>query len=312
MTAPDEDRVSRIAKALLGMADRANTARGASWEHGARSAGTLTDAVALIGELRAEVERVHAALRSVEWSSVARIDGAMVLACPACRRHVGEGHAVYCPIREALAAARRRDPTAELARLRRQVERLTRERDEALSGEHAAIMRAESAEIGCEIAYRREPTQAEGDAYEAGAPAHLDGECFVAMGSWTGRRCRSCGRWAWGGPTACMECVRKGERDAALADAAKLREALRGLLLSLDASWVGGHDWPDALSAALAALGLDAEQGPPVCPGCHAVAPERCLPGCIDAEIAEDHRHAVESGDYDTGPDSVDGVEQEP
>lgn len=36
---------------------------------------------------------------------------------------------------------------------------------------------------------------------------------------------------------------------------------------------------------------------PYVCPGCHAVAPERCAPGCIDAEIEEDLRHSHEAGD---------------
>jgi hypothetical protein len=38
---------------------------------------------------------------------------------------------------------------------------------------------------------------------------------------------------------------------------------------------------------------------PHVCPGCHAVGEERCAPGCIDAEIEAEHRHAIESGDYD-------------
>lgn len=35
-------------------------------------------------------------------------------------------------------------------------------------------------------------------------------------------------------------------------------------------------------------------EGPYVCPGCYAVAPERCAPGCIDAEIEEDARHPRE------------------
>ena len=35
------------------------------------------------------------------------------------------------------------------------------------------------------------------------------------------------------------------------------------------------------------------EDRPYVCPGCHAVAPERCLPGCLDAEI-EAEREARE------------------
>lgn len=80
----------------------------------------------------------------------------------------------------------------------------------ALSGESDAVHRAESAEMGCNIAYRREPTQAEGDAHADGAD-----ECFVTMGGWTGRRCRACGRWVWGGPTACEGCVRREERDEA-------------------------------------------------------------------------------------------------
>lgn len=78
----------------------------------------------------------------------------------------------------------------------------------ALLDSHAkALGRAESAELGCEIAYRREPTQAEGDAHEHGAPAHRTGECFVPMGGWTGRRCRVCRLWTWGGPTACARCA---------------------------------------------------------------------------------------------------------
>lgn len=78
--------------------------------------------------------------------------------------------------------------------------------NDALSGEADAVSRAESAELGCEIAYRREPTQAEGDAHADGAD-----ECFVTMGGWTGRRCRACGRWVWGGPTACNRCVGREE-----------------------------------------------------------------------------------------------------
>lgn len=44
--------------------------------------------------------------------------------------------------------------------------------------------------------------------------------------------------------------------------------------------------------------GIHEVDPPYVCPGCHAVAPERCLPGCIDAEIEEDHRRDIEQGDY--------------
>jgi hypothetical protein len=39
--------------------------------------------------------------------------------------------------------------------------------------------------------------------------------------------------------------------------------------------------------------------GPFVCPGCHAVD-EPCLPGCIDAEMAEERRSGMQSdGFYD-------------
>ena len=71
--------------------------------------------------------------------------------------------------------------------------------------------RAEAAELGCEIAYRREPTQAEGDAHEyrhdqsMGASEAIR-ECHVPMGNHHGHRC-SCGRWVWGGPTVCQRCV---------------------------------------------------------------------------------------------------------
>ena len=76
------------------------------------------------------------------------------------------------------------------------------DRDEwQADGIPALAQRAESAELGCEIAYRREPTQAEGN-------AHADGsdECHVPMGNHHGHRC-TCGRWVWGGPTVCQRCV---------------------------------------------------------------------------------------------------------
>lgn len=104
------------------------------------------------------------------------------------------------------------DLSMDDARELRRLALLGLERDErmneALSGEADAVRRAESAELGCEIAYRREPTQDEGDANE-----DEDGECFVAMGGWTGRRCRVCNRWTWGGPTACVACAAREERD---------------------------------------------------------------------------------------------------
>lgn len=65
--------------------------------------------------------------------------------------------------------------------------------------------------------------------------------------------------------------------------------------------WLGEHrEWcqwrafDEAVSGDLAAQVW--EECPYVCPGCHAVAPERCAPGCIDAEIEEDARHEREPG----------------
>lgn len=42
---------------------------------------------------------------------------------------------------------------------------------------------------------------------------------------------------------------------------------------------------------------------PAVCPGCHAVGEETHAPGCIDAEIEAEFRHAIESGNYDREED---------
>ena len=100
----------------------------------------------------------------------------------------------------------------EVLATRREHERRADERlNDALSGEADAVRRAESAELGCEIAYRREPTQAEGDAHEyrhdqsMGASKCIR-ECHVPMGNHHGHRC-PCGRWVWGGPTVCQRCV---------------------------------------------------------------------------------------------------------
>lgn len=69
----------------------------------------------------------------------------------------------------------------------------------------------DSLRLGCEIAYRREPTQEEGDAHEhrhdqSMGASHGSAECFVPMGSHHGWKCK-CGTWVWGGPTVCQRCV---------------------------------------------------------------------------------------------------------
>lgn len=46
---------------------------------------------------------------------------------------------------------------------------------------------------------------------------------------------------------------------------------------------------------------IDAKaEAPYVCPGCHTVGGGPCAPGCIDDEIESEHRHAIETGDYDS------------
>ena len=95
---------------------------------------------------------------------------------------------------------------------------LENDRDEA----RAEIERLrQTLSVTCE----REPTKREGDALERkhnGGEGRIypASECFVANGGWTGRRCRRCTRWVWGGPTACERCVAEEERDEARAEVA--------------------------------------------------------------------------------------------
>lgn len=83
----------------------------------------------------------------------------------------------------------------------------------------------DSLRLGCEIAYRREPTQAEGDANACGSDYGAD-ECFVPMGGHHGWKCK-CGTWVFGGPTVCHRCVDADAVKAALewkAEAVRLRK----------------------------------------------------------------------------------------
>ena len=114
---------------------------------------------------------------------------------------------------------------------------MTRAEREALHADlDDAERRAEAAELGCEIAYRREPTQAEGDAHEyrhdqSMGASECIGECHVPMGNHHGHRCR-CGLWVWGGPTVCVKCV--------AADAVACVQAQRDIILdaSAEGSWM--------------------------------------------------------------------------
>lgn len=55
-----EPRLAELTRALRAMAERANTARGASWEHGARSATTLLAAASLLDSLSDQVRQLVA------------------------------------------------------------------------------------------------------------------------------------------------------------------------------------------------------------------------------------------------------------
>lgn len=48
------------------------------------------------------------------------------------------------------------------------------------------------------------------------------------------------------------------------------------------------------------------DEMPYVCPGCHAVGDERCVPGCIDDAIRREREEALMSGDYDRFEDDED------
>lgn len=95
-------------------------------------------------------------------------------------------------------------------------------------------------------------------------------------------------------------------------EADRLREGIERLVELLEPDtdirrchWLVAYDAVSDIVGRLCEL-LNAE-GPHVCPGCHAVAPERCAPGCIDAEIEEERRHAEDSGDYDEREEEDDG-----
>lgn len=104
------------------------------------------------------------------------------------------------------------------------------------------------------ITCEREPTKREGDAYENKqdarmGPSYPTGKCFVARGGWTGRRCRRCTEWVWGGPTACLRCVARSElnfiqKEYAKANASDLTRdalAMQNAALKLDLDRVVGE-----------------------------------------------------------------------
>ena len=133
-----------------------------------------------------------------------------------------------------------------LSLARAEIRWLTAELEKERAARCAAVVRAESAEFGCKIAYQREPTQAE-------ATAHADGsdEAFVPMGEWTALRCLDCGRWVFGGPTRCVACVVRAERDAARADADRIRDVLAAIAAPLA---IDGENHAEAVKRAREAL----------------------------------------------------------
>jgi hypothetical protein len=86
----------------------------------------------------------------------------------------------------------------------------------------------DAAELGCEIAYRREPTQAEGDAHELPLVEGEIGRCHVPMGNHHGSRCH-CGIWVWRGATVCQRCA--------------YAEAVKAALLRADTATKVAAEW---------------------------------------------------------------------
>lgn len=60
---------------------------------------------------------------------------------------------------------------------------------------------------------------------------------------------------------------------------------------------------PSDVTAALGDGGEDAPEMPYVCPGCHVVGDEKCLPGCIDDEMAREREDEQLYGDGPEGED---------
>ena len=51
--------------------------------------------------------------------------------------------------------------------------------------------------------------------------------------------------------------------------------------------------------------------GPYVCPGCHAVAGEKCAPDCVDDEIRRETEEAIATGDYERFDDRDDEINEQ-
>jgi len=136
------------------------------------------------------------------------------------------------PVASLMQALADRIERAEADADKREAE-LERERDSLAKERDAAIARAESAELGCEIAYRREPTQAEGDAHACPLVGDIP-ECHVPMGDHHGHRC-ACSRWLWDGSAVCPWCA---DALLSLVDFVEVDESLAYKI----ASAVNGHD----------------------------------------------------------------------
>ena len=143
---------------------------------------------------------------------------------------------------------------AERDALQAEVERVTAERD-------GATARAESAELGCTIAYRRDPTQAEGDAYAFDRGSGTIAECHVPMGNHHGHRC-ACGAWVWGGPTVCQRCVDRDAVKIALEWKARAEKAEAEVERLRDAM-------PSEDTATLVSVAIDPDE-PPLSGSCRA------------------------------------------
>lgn len=81
----ESNYVERTAESLRKMAEHANTARGASWEHGALSATTYLNAAQLLTEQYRQLEEIKDVLARVGCDC-------------ACDHHYTEGHDDDCDV----------------------------------------------------------------------------------------------------------------------------------------------------------------------------------------------------------------------
>lgn len=154
---PDEERAlraawPRTAEALRSMAHRANTARGASWEHGARCANHLLNAVGAVGHLLATLDEVRtdrdavqrAAARELQAATRAELDAAwQATGVASTVRGLTTLADVVTTQRESAAELRRELVAGSTGRLLATLDQVRRERAELAERVAGAVARAD-------------------------------------------------------------------------------------------------------------------------------------------------------------------------